>query len=341
MDSDSRLTMGNSLPCFGSTESRGLLGGFSVLFPEAPAGKVLITGATGLLGRQVMRVFREKGWTVRGLAFSRASGDLVKVDLFDHAALDAQFADFQPDIVIHLAAERRPDKLEQDKEYATRINSDVARSVGELSKRHGAWLIYPSTNYVFDGKAAPYAEDAAPTPLSVYGESKLAGEVSVAQVHPEAAILRFPLLYGPVERLDETSVTTMLSAVKEGTSVKLDNWQERFPTSTEDLAEVIQAMSQARLTCSCKADFSGVFHWQANERQTKYTMGMAIAQIAGISTAHLVRIDDAPAPGSAPRPQFERMLCTRLEKLLGIEGQPQRFRSDFKESLGRHLVPFL
>ncbi|CAE8681005.1 unnamed protein product [Polarella glacialis] len=144
----------------------------------------------------------------------------MKVDLFDHAALDAQFADFQPDIVIHLAAERRPDKLEQDKEYATRINSDVARSVGELSKRHGAWLIYPSTNYVFDGKAAPYAEDAAPTPLSVYGESKLAGEVSVAQVHPEAAILRFPLLYGPVERLDETSVTTMLSAVKEVTSVK-------------------------------------------------------------------------------------------------------------------------
>lgn len=88
--------------------------------------------------------------------------------------------------------------------------------------------------------------------------------------------------------------------------------------------------------------FSGIFHWQANDRQTKYSMGMAIAEIAGLDTKHLVRVDDAPAPGSAPRPQFERMLCTRLEGILSNNGyQPDNFRCNFKLCLARHLQPFL
>merc|ERR1740138_169196 len=70
-------------------------------------------------------------------------------------------------------------------------------------------------------------------------------------------------------------------------------------------------------------------------------MAVAIAEIIDAGTDRFVRVDDAPPPSAAPRPQFERMLCTRLEKLLGIEGAPLRFRSDFKESLARYLQPFI
>lgn len=315
-------------PCFDRSEA------------SLARSRVLVTGATGLLGRQVMRVFGEHGWTVRGLGFSRAEGAVVKCDLFDRLQLAAQFDDFRPDIVIHCAAERRPDKLEEDKAYALRINVDVARSVGELSRKNGAWPIYMSTNYVFDGKAAPYSEDAEPSPLSVYGESKLAGEKAILEAHPLAAILRVPLLYGPIEKVEETSVTALLKTIKEE-SPRLDNWQERYPTNTEDLAEVLEAMAESYATCSRPSDFGGVFHWQASERHTKYTMATAIAEIAGLPTAHLVAVDDPPLPGSAPRPQFERMLCSRLEKLLGIEGQPGRFRSSFRDSLRRHLAHFV
>merc|ERR1719401_1487067 len=77
--------------------------------------------------------------------------------------------------------------------------------------------------------------------------------------------------------------------------------------------------------------------------QTKYTMAVAIAEVAGLSTEGFVRVDDAPAPGSAPRPQFERMSCKRLEKLLedAKETSPDGFRTDFKASLAEALLPHL
>jgi len=245
-------------------------------------------------------------------------------------------------VVLHLAAERRPDVLEKDKDLAQRLNSTATKVMAELSILYGSWLIYISTNYVFDGKLAPYAEDAAPCPLSVYGESKLAGEKAISSINPRAATLRVPLLYGPVEKLDETSVTVLLNVVKQP-NAKLDHWQERFPTNTEDVAEVLLEMV-TRYIAFGKADpyaFAGIFHWQANHRMTKYTMGLAIAEIAGLETSGLVALTDPPAPGTAIRPQFERMLCSRLEALLGIDPAASTFRSDFKETLARHLQPFL
>lgn len=315
--------------------------------------RVLVTGATGLLGRQVYRVFTEKGWQVHGLAFRRAAGCITRCDLTDSEDLRKQFEQIRPSIVIHCAAERRPDVLEADKALAHTLNADVPRAVGELCSQYGAWLVYLSTNYVFDGTCAPYAEDAKPRPPNVYGESKLAGEQAVEAAHPNTAIVRVPLLYGPIEHIGETSVDALLMAIRGAKSPRLDNWQERYPTSTEDVAAVLEAMAETyvvrqNLQLPVPVDASpvdlepwrGVFHWQANERHTKYTMAVIIAEIANLDAAHFVQVDTAPPAGSAPRPQFERMLCTRLEKLLGISGT-SHYRSSFKEGMQRHLAPFL
>mmetsp|Transcript_53913 Transcript_53913/g.96528 ORF Transcript_53913/g.96528 Transcript_53913/m.96528 type:complete len:393 (+) Transcript_53913:114-1292(+) len=305
--------------------------------------KVLLTGASGLLGRQIMALFPQRGWMLRGLAFSRTAGALVKCDLFNKEEVAAQFTDFRPDIVIHCAAERRPWKVNEDEEHAMKLNVDVTRTVGELAKQHNAWLIYLSTNYIFDGKAAPYKEDAVPCPVNVYGQSKLDGEKVLAEAHPGAAILRVPLLYGPVEKLEETSVTGLMNILVKPGPIKLDNWQERFPTNTEDLAMVMEAFCEARCQSgNDKSSFSGIFHWQANQRQTQYLMGMVVAEIAGLDTSNVTRIDDAPPPGPIVRPQYERMLCPRLESLLSSNGyQPDSFRSDFKTCLARYLKPHL
>jgi len=307
--------------------------------------RVLVAGATGHLGRQVLKAFERGGWNVRGTGFARAGGGTVRCDLLNSSELASQFDDFKPSIVIHCAAERRPDVLEGDGAHATKINVDLTREVGKLCRARKAWMIYLSTNYVFDGKHAPYAEDAEPRPLNVYGASKLAGERALAEAHPDAATLRVPLLYGPVEYLSETSVTALLSAIRND-SPRLCNWQERFPTNTEDVAGVLEAFSAAYVANAGRSpeQFRGIFHWQANERHTKYTMAMTIADICGIDTSGFVRVDDnAPPPGAAPRPQFERMLCSRFEALLEAagEGDPDRFRSDFKASLTRHLQPHL
>lgn len=304
--------------------------------------RVLITGATGLLGRQVIRVFEERGWCNRGLGLSRAKGKIVKCDLLNSDELERQFTDFQPTIVIHCAAERRPDVLEEDRAYATQINVDLTRDISKLCRVRGVWMIYISTNYVFDGKAAPYSEDADAKPVNTYGESKFAGEQITAEVHPDAATVRVPLLYGPIEYLGETSVTALLTAIRKD-SPKLDNWQERFPTSAEDTARVLEAFCAAYVAQgkALPERFRGVFHWQANERHTKYSMASIIAEVANVDQTSFVRLDDAPAPGQAPRPQFERMLCSRLEAVLAEEGGSDSFRSDFSSSIARHLEPFL
>eukprot|EP00747_Dinoflagellata_sp_TGD_P167670 gnl/TRDRNA2_/TRDRNA2_192462_c0_seq1.p1 gnl/TRDRNA2_/TRDRNA2_192462_c0~~gnl/TRDRNA2_/TRDRNA2_192462_c0_seq1.p1 ORF type:complete len:360 (+),score=52.55 gnl/TRDRNA2_/TRDRNA2_192462_c0_seq1:87-1082(+) len=317
--------------------------------PAPPCNRVLLTGASGLLGREVQRVLEQKGWIVRGLAFNRLSSSLVnlnsplvKCDITDKASLAAQFEDFKPNIVFHCAAERQPDKLENDEAYATRINVEAATSVAKLSEAHGCWLIYMSTNYVFDGTGAPYKEDGKTNPLNTYGKSKLGGEQAVAAACPQAAMLRVPLLYGPIEKVGETSVTALLNAIK-ASAPKLDNWQERYPTSTEDVARVLESFAAKYVADgrSNPKDFRGIFHWQANEMHTKYTMALVIAEIAGIDTSNFIRVDDAPPPGAAPRPHIESMKCDRLEKLLGITPNDDKFRCDFKSCLSRHLKPFI
>uniref|UniRef100_A0A7S4ULL3 RmlD-like substrate binding domain-containing protein n=1 Tax=Alexandrium monilatum TaxID=311494 RepID=A0A7S4ULL3_9DINO len=306
--------------------------------------RVLITGATGLLGRQVFRVFEEHGWCTRGLGLARAKGHIVRCDLLNAEDLEAQFDDFRPTIVVHCAAERRPDALEEDRAYATKINVDLTHDIGKLCRERGVWMIYISTNYVFDGKEAPYAEDAVPRPVNTYGESKYAGERAVAEVHPDAATVRVPLLYGPIEYVGETSVTALLGTIQKE-APRLDNWQERFPTCTEDAAHVLEAFCAAQVSRGEQSPerFRGIFHWQSNERHTKYTMAMVIAEIAGVDSAGFVSVDEAPPPEQAPRPQFERMLCGRLERVLAQagEGDCDRFRSSFAQSLARNIEPFL
>jgi len=256
----------------------------------------------------------------------------------DGAEVRKIIAEFRPHVVVHLAAERRPDRLEKDEEFAYAINAEVPRSLAQICFDLGVWMIYLSTNYVFDGTATPYDEAGHPNPMSVYGKSKYAGEEAVSKVSSGFALVRVPLLYGPIEYLQETSVTAILEGIRKNPASTLDHWQERFPTLTTDTARVLEKMSAAYVESSEKESFGGVFHWQANERHTKYTMGTIIAEIAGLDASNLVANESAPPPGQAPRPQFERMLCPRLEAILG---SPDDYRSDFRAELARCLQPHL
>lgn len=300
--------------------------------------RVLITGASGLLGREILRVFQENRWIVRGLAYSRADGSsTVKCDLFDAAAVKEQFASFRPEVVLHCAAERRPDRLENDKEYALRINVQTSRLIAEQSKLHNAWLVYFSTNYVFDGQAREYAEDATPNPLNVYGESKLAGEKVVLDVSPVAAVMRVPLLYGQMQWLGESSCCDLAAKIRANPDIVLDHYSERYPTSTKDVASMMFDLVAlwSKRGQQDDARFSGIFHWSANEMYTKFTMGKVLAEIMKISDKGLK--PTGPDPNAAPRPHYEKMLCSRLEALLQIKKGDSKYRSNFKEQMTKFM----
>ncbi len=278
------------------------------------APSILVTGASGLLGRAILAAFRsDAAWRVCGTGFSRVREGLVTLDLCDPAAVDSCLESLRPCVVIHSAAERRPDVSEGNPEATRRLNVEATARLARWCAAHGAWLLYLSTDYVFDGTRPPYGIDAPTGPLNAYGRSKLDGEHAVRRETPDAAVLRVPILYGPCETLAESSVTSIVPALLRATAaapVRLDNWAVRYPTHTADVASVIRQMTLRRLSGH---PLDGVFHASGNEPHTKYTLGLLMARILGVAP-EAVRPDDAPTSG-APRPHDAHLDTSRLDAL--------------------------
>ena len=151
--------------------------------------KILITGATGLLGVDLMAVLKQD---YRAMGVSTANFDIWDYDKV------ASFLDrMKPDIVLHAAAWANVDGCEEQKDKAVAINAVGTKNIALACKNVGARMIYYSTDYVFDGaKGSAYTEDDKPNPINNYGRSKLEGEKYVLEILDDAAIIRISWLYG-------------------------------------------------------------------------------------------------------------------------------------------------
>ena len=132
--------------------------------------RVVVTGASGLLGRQIFKEFDTKGWNATGLAFSRCRRPLRKVDLRDRHDVANALDEAKPKVVIHAAAERRPDVVEKNEEETMALNVFGTQFLAEECACRGIFMLYISTDYVFDGTQPPYKVDATPNPLNTYGK---------------------------------------------------------------------------------------------------------------------------------------------------------------------------
>uniref|UniRef100_A0A8C5PZ58 Methionine adenosyltransferase 2 subunit beta n=1 Tax=Leptobrachium leishanense TaxID=445787 RepID=A0A8C5PZ58_9ANUR len=298
-----------------------------------PNKRALITGATGLLGRAVFKEFKDNNWHVVGCGYSRARPRFERVDLLDAAAVKALVQDFKPHVIVHCAAERRPDIVENQPETATMLNVGASANLAKEAAEIGAFLLYISSDYVFDGRNPPYREDAAPNPLNHYGKTKLEGERAVLRNNEGAAVLRVPVLYGEVEKVEESAVTIMFDKVQfSNKSANMDHLQQRFPTYVKDVAVVCHQLTEKKLQ---DPSIKGIYHWSGNEQMTKYEIACAMADAFNLPSSHLRPITDEPV-GATPRPQNPQLSCARLEQL-GI-GQRTPFRVGIRESLWPFLV---
>jgi len=305
--------------------------------------KVLVTGASGLLGRSVMQKARaHEDWDVIGTAFSRARAPLEKLDLTDELQVARFFAEYRPDIVLHLAAERRPDVVDREKPRAWSINVDAARIVARECARRGAFMVLASTDYVFDGSSPPYFPSSPVHPLNEYGSMKLEAERSVESVFASAgragsrlcmgAVLRIPLLYGPVEYLEECSVTELARVLKTSEPVKVEHWAQRYPAHVDDVADAFLRVADALVGGNHDYGLFPRFLLSGSEAYTKYEMVRAMAMALGLSCSH-VQPDPSP-PQGAPRPRDCRMDTSLLASL----GWKQEIR--FSDAIGPILKPF-
>lgn len=266
--------------------------------------KVLVTGATGLLGSRMLKVF-PSDWEVTGAYHSRPVPGMVECSLGNSGSVLRAIEEGDCEWVVHCAAIRSPDVCAKDPRQAMEINARGTERVARAAAKAGARLAYVSTDYVFSGEAPPYKEDDAPSPLNAYGHSKLAGERHALAV-PGALVVRIPALYS----LDPEAPNNVLAALKtsldEGESVPADDRCVRYYTLAEDVAAAfafLMGMGQR-----------GLVHVSAGQSSTKLEFLRAAADAMGLDSAPVLSAE--PRPRVADRPH-DSHLDTGLYASLG------------------------
>ncbi len=286
---------------------------------------VCITGASGLLGRACVQAFSDTHPLT--CAWSRAKAGDLKLDLTDRNAVLGKMEEHRPELIIHTAAERRPDICENDTTQTHALNVEATRSLVEAAERIGAVLVYISTDYVFDGTQPPYAVGAECKPLNTYGKSKRAGEEVVLAAASRNVVLRVPILYGEVETLGESGISLLLHELQTQVPMKINHWAIRYPTYVEDVAQTLRGWSDRLLTDSaCR----GIYHMSGREALTRYEMACTMAEVLCLDHSHLA--PDPAEPDGAPRPHNCQLDLTRLQHETTLVQTP------FREGIA-HVLP--
>jgi len=261
--------------------------------------RVLIAGAEGMLGRDLMEVAMASGHEVRGLG--RLELDVTDRDrVIDRLQLD------KPDIVLNCAAWTDVDGAEDDPEGADRVNAEGAANVAEAAAAVDCRVLYVSTDYVFDGtKGTPYVESDPPSPISAYGRSKLKGEEATLSANPRACVVRTSWLFGLG---GSNFVETMLRLGRGDGHVRVVNDQVGCPTWTRNLAGgLVQLIGSERF---------GIHHMTAAGNCSWYEFACEIFDQAGMAVT-VEPVTTAETARKAPRPPFS-VLASKYEDAIEL-----------------------
>ncbi|UVO09729.1 dTDP-4-dehydrorhamnose reductase [Pectobacterium polonicum] len=265
--------------------------------------KVLLTGANGQLGR----CFQDRlpaEWEI-------LATDSNELDITDLERVAKVVKSFQPDAIVNAAAYTAVDKAESEPEIAESINVHGPQNLAIVATKYNVRLVHVSTDYVFDGSATePYNEDSATNPLSVYGNTKLAGEQAVTKASPEAIIVRTAWVFS---EYGNNFVKTMLRLAKERDTLSIVNDQRGCPTYAGDLAQAIISLLEKNVE-------GGVYHYCGDEEVSWYEFAEQIFKVASkrnvISSAPtLTAISTGGYPTPAKRPKYSALDCLKINKL--------------------------
>ncbi|KAJ4473074.1 hypothetical protein J3R30DRAFT_3659398 [Lentinula aciculospora] len=281
--------------------------------------KVLITGASGVLGSAVRKAFISTSHQVLALSNTRTGDGLVPLDLTNTQEVDKVFTELKPNWVIHCAAERRPEVADKDPEGTQKLNVNVSGHLASLAKSLKYTLVYISTDYVFDGTSPPYTPSAKTNPLQLYGRTKRDGEEAVLSIDgAKVIVLRVPVLYGPAPKNSDSAVNILLDVVQDqsGKQYKMDHYATRYPTNVVDIANFLVRLSESKKTIIIPP----ILHYSAAEPFTKYEMCLVFAKILNLPHGHIVPDSEAPKGDSATTRPRDCQLYTKETEVLGVEG---------------------
>ena len=269
---------------------------------EAPVERYVVIGATGQLGTDLVRTFDGSG---RLTPLSTRD-----VDIRDAAATRSILEALRPTWVLNTAAYNLVDRAEEDGRSAFALNAEAVGSLADICQRIGARLVHFSTDYVFDGaKRTPYLETDPPRPLSVYGESKLAGELLALERCERAVVFRVCGLFGLAGSLGKGKgnfVETMLRLARDGRPLRVVSDQVLCPSYTLDLARKVWAVLPKAA--------QPVYHLTNAGQTSWYDFARRSLELAGV-TADLTAVTAAEYGAKARRPPYSVLAHANLAAL--------------------------
>ena len=265
---------------------------------------ILLTGCNGQLGNEIQLLEKDYG------QHRFFNTDVAELDITNQLAVADFVGRNEIDGIINCAAYTAVDKAEDNKELCTTLNTVAPAYLAAAVEKRGGWIVQVSTDYVFNGKAhKPYVETDTPSPDSVYGSTKLAGELGVQKFCKRAMVIRTAWLYST---FGNNFVKTMIRLGKEREELGVVFDQIGTPTYAGDLAKAI-------MTAVEKGIKPGVYHFSNEGVTSWYDFTKEIHRIAGITTCKVRPIHTSEYPTPANRPHFSVLDKTKIKETYDME----------------------
>ncbi|OGV46481.1 MAG: hypothetical protein A2017_20565 [Lentisphaerae bacterium GWF2_44_16] len=267
--------------------------------------KILVTGSSGLLGSDIVFTLKKNNIEVIRQR-RRPENGFIAADITTADGI-ATIAGLEWDAVIHSAALKDPDKCENEKDATFRTNVYATEKLAGLAEARKAKFIYISTDYVFPGTNPPYSEEDRPSPVNVYGESKLKGEEKVSSICKDYRILRVPILYGIRAGLKHSALLySPLSVLLSGKECPMEDSIIRYPTYTGDVADAVLLL--------LRKGASGIYQFSGEDKLTKLGICKLIAEIFNLKMNNIIRLEKPPE-GETVRPHDSHLKTDKIMSL--------------------------
>ncbi len=265
---------------------------------------ILVTGCNGQLGSEMQLLEKENP------QHKYFNTDVAELDITDNDAIERFVVGNDIDGIVNCAAYTAVDKAEDNVDLCTKLNAEAPAYLAAAVGKRGGWMIQISTDYVFDGtRHIPYTEDDDTCPNSVYGKTKLVGELNVQKFCENSLIIRTAWLYST---FGSNFVKTMIRLGNEKSELGVIFDQIGTPTYARDLAVAIFAAIN-------KGIVPGVYHFSNEGVISWYDFTKAIHRIAGIKTCHVRPLHTAEYTTPAKRPHYSVLDKTKIKQVYGIE----------------------
>ena len=273
--------------------------------------KLLITGASGLFGSKLAEYALSRQHQVYSVHSQHpaAYGIPIQLDITDKEKVRAEIQKIQLDVVVHAATLTDVDKCELNKELAWKVNVEGTDNVAHAAKAANAFLLYISTDYVFDGSQGCYKETDQPSPISYYAYTKLKAEKHVKDIMSEYCIARPSVIYGANPAAGKVNFALWLLNKlrnKEQAKVFVDQWNS--PTLNTSLAEMTLEVAERKLT--------GVYHLSGASRISRYDFAVSLAKAFGLDESLLVPTAMRDFSFPAKRPKDSSLNTAKAEQTL-------------------------